>query len=151
MYSQSSEAERVSLRSARLRWKTRCFAAFIILSNSFGNLFLFLGMRQTADVTQSPLAMLRAIFQPQVMLGIALLICWMLARMMMMSWADLTYVLPVTAFGYVVTAALGYLFRGEVITPQRWIGTLMIVTGTVLVGLGNPHEREQVHVSGGPS
>jgi uncharacterized membrane protein len=124
--------------SPQLRWKTRAFAAFVILSNSFGNLFIALGMRQSSEVN-SPLAFLSAIFNPFVLFGIVLLISWLLTRMAMLSWADLTYVLPVTAFGYVVSAALGGIFLEEKITPVRWAGTLLIVTGTIIVGLGNPH------------
>jgi len=124
--------------STQLRWKTRAFAAFVILSNSFGNLFIALGMHQSSEVN-SPLAFLSAIFNPFVLFGIVLLISWLLTRMAMLSWADLTYVLPVTAFGYVVSAALGGIFLKETITPVRWAGTLLIVTGTIIVGLGNPH------------
>ena len=124
--------------SPQLRWKTRAFAAFVILSNSFGNLFIALGMHQSSEVN-SPLAFLSAIFNPFVLFGIVLLISWLLTRMAMLSWADLTYVLPVTAFGYVVSAALGGIFLKEAITPVRWAGTFLIVTGTIIVGLGNPH------------
>lgn len=86
----------------------------------------------------SPVALLAAIFNPFVLLGITLLISWLLARMAMLSWADLTYVLPVTAFGYVISAALGGIFQNETITSARWAGILLIVAGTVVVGLGNP-------------
>jgi uncharacterized membrane protein len=127
---------------AKLVWKTRAFAAFVILSNSFGNLFIAQGMHASAEV-DSPLAILRAIFNPFVMLGIVLLISWLLTRMAMLSWADLTYVLPVTAFGYVVSAVLGWAFLAETITPVRWAGTLLIVAGTVLVGLGDPHAEKK--------
>jgi uncharacterized membrane protein len=69
-----------------------------------------------------------------VCLGIGLLILWMLSRMALLSWADLSYVLPVTALGYVLTALAGKLFLGEQVSPQRWMGTLLIVAGTILVG-----------------
>ena len=122
----------------QLVWKTRAFAAFVILSNSFGNLFLAQGMKASDEVA-SPLSFLSAMANPWVILGIVLLISWLLSRMAMLSWADLTYVLPVTAFGYVVSAILGRVFLNENITPVRWAGTLLIVAGTVLVGLGDPH------------
>lgn len=123
-----------------LRWKTRAFALFIILSNAFGNLFLALGMRASPDAS-APLEFVRAIFQPQVFLGIILLILWLLSRMAMLSWADLTYVLPVTAVGYVLSAVLGSMFLNEQITAARWAGTILIVAGTVLVGLGPERKR----------
>lgn len=124
----------------RLRWKTRAFAAIVILSNALGNLSLTWGLRYNAvELTASPLTFLRAIFSPWVSLGICLLIAWMMSRMFLLSWADLSYVLPVTAFGYVLNALLGRLFLGENVTPARWAGTLLIVAGVALVGLGNPH------------
>jgi len=128
----------------RLRWKTRAFAAIVILSNAFRNLFLTWGMRHGAgEISASPLSFLHAIFHPWVSLGICLLILWLLSKMFLLSWADLTYVLPVTAFGYVVNALLGRFFLGEEITPARWAGTLAIMAGVILVGLGNPNHVPQ--------
>jgi len=127
----------------RLRWKTRAFAAIVILSNAFGNLSLTWGMRHgTEELTASPISFLHAIFSQWVSLGICLLITWMISRMFLLSWADLSYVLPVTAFGYVLNALLGRLFLGEHVTPERWAGTLLIVGGIILVGLGNPNAGE---------
>jgi len=123
---------------ARLRWKTRLFAAIVVLSNAFGNFSLKWGMDRQAALTLSPLDYIRAILSPWVMLGISLLILWLLTRMALLSWADLSYVLPVTSLGYVANALMGRFFLSEQITPQRWAGTLLIVGGTVLVGMGRP-------------
>lgn len=120
----------------KLRAKTFAFAVFVIFSNAFGNLLLSLGMRQSGDA-----GILTALFEPRAMLGIALLIAWLLTRMAMLSWADLTYVLPVTAFGYVVSALLGMWFQAETITSQRWLGIGLIVAGVVLVGSQDPHKE----------
>jgi drug/metabolite transporter (DMT)-like permease len=100
-------------------------------------------MRHGVDeLTASPLSFLRAIFNPWVSLGICLLILWLLSKMFLLSWADLTYVLPVTAFGYVLTAVLSRLFLGEHITAARWAGTLLIAAGIVVVGPGDPRSGE---------
>ena len=127
----------------RLRWKTQVFAVIVILSNAFGNMFLTWGMKHGAEqLTASPLSFILAIFNPWVSLGICLLIAWMLSKMFLLSWADLSYVLPVTAFGYVVNVVLGRLFLGEQVTPARWAGSLLIVAGSILVGLSSPHSGE---------
>ncbi|MDP8988470.1 MAG: EamA family transporter [Acidobacteriota bacterium] len=122
---------------AGLEWKTRLFAAIVILSNTLGNFFIARGMRGLAVPADSALHMLLAIFTPWVALGIALLILWLLSRMVLLSWADLSYVLPVTSLGYVANALMGHFFLGEHITMARWSGTLLIVAGTVLVGMGS--------------
>ena len=125
---------------ARLQWKTRLFAAIVILSNTLGNFFIARGMRGLAVPADSAMHMVLAIFTPWVALGVALLILWLLSRMVLLSWADLSYVLPVTSLGYVANALMGHFFLAEHITLQRWSGTLLIVAGTVLVGMGS-HTR----------
>ena len=81
-------------------------------------------------------ALLSAICTPYVAAGIVLLILWLLSRMAFFSFADLSYILPVTSLGYVLNALMGHFFLGESITLQRWAGTFLIVAGTVLVGAG---------------
>ena len=53
-------------------------------------------------VSISPLPYIAALFNPWVALGVSLLIVWMLSQMTLLSWADLSYVLPVTSVGYVL-------------------------------------------------
>lgn len=120
----------------RLQWKTRIFAAIVILSNAFGNFFLAWGMHHRQALTLSPISYIQAILSPWVALGISLLILWLLTRMALLSWADLSYVLPVTALGYVASALMGHYFLGEHITSYRWLGILLIVAGISLVGTG---------------
>jgi len=118
--------------------KTRVFALIVILTNTLGNFALAYGMR--GQTTSTALDYIRVIFTPWVMAGIALLIVWLLSRMTLMSWADLSYVLPVTALGYVGNAIMGRFFLNEAVTQSRWAGTLLIVAGTIMVGMG-PHSK----------
>ena len=99
-----------------------------------GNLALSWGMKHGTPLDSSILGYIKAIFNPWVMVGIALLILWMLSRIALLSWADLSYVLPVTSIGYVLAAVTGALFLGEHISASRWMGTLFIMAGAILVG-----------------
>ena len=119
--------------TARLRIKTWICAAVVILSNVFGNFFLKLGM--PADLP-TPLSYITALFEPWAALGVALLILWMISRMTLLSWADLSYVLPVTSVGYVLVALTGRVLLHEQISVRRWAGILLIMTGVALVSLG---------------
>lgn len=76
---------------------------------------------------------IRALLEPYVALGVILLIVWMLSNMALLSWADLSYVLPVTAIGYVLVALAGVLFLSEHISAQRWGGIALITIGVALV------------------
>src|SRR5208282_4673075 len=106
----------------KLRWKTRVFAIIVILSNALGNFFLDRGMH--GRITTTPFEYVAAILTPWVMLGITLLILWLLSRMALLSWADLSFVLPVTSLGYAASALIGHFFLNEHITAHRWAGTL---------------------------
>lgn len=117
-------------------WKTRLFLVLVIVSQPLGNLFLTIGMKHR--VLGSPWDYLAAIFSPNVALGIMLLIVWLLSRMALLSWADLSYVLPLTAIGYIITAVIGSVVLKEQISLARWSGTVLIVAGTALVGLTEP-------------
>jgi drug/metabolite transporter (DMT)-like permease len=114
--------------------KTRLFAVLTILSNVAGNSCLTKGMQQLGNVGNSPLALIAALFHPWVALGVALLIVWTLTQMALLSWADLSYVMPVTAIGYVVTAFAAQLFLGENVSLARWVGILLVTAGVTLVG-----------------
>ena len=123
----------------RLTRKTWILTIVVVLANALGNLSLTWGMKhQTADLGFSPAGYIAAIFQPWVALGIALLILWLLTRMTLLSWADLSFVLPVTSLGYVLSAVCGKYFFDEQISWQRWLGPLLIVGGIVLVGMTRP-------------
>jgi uncharacterized membrane protein len=71
---------------------------------------------------------------PFVALGVVALILALLTRMALFSLADLSFVLPVTAVGYVIAVFLGKVFLHETVTHQRWLGTLLIFAGAALVG-----------------
>jgi uncharacterized membrane protein len=119
--------------------KVRLFAVIVILSNTFGNFFIAQGMRRISHPVDSASALLKAIFTPYVAAGIILLILWLLARMAFFSFADLSYILPITSLGYVLNALMGHYWLGEDINFTRWCGTLLIVAGTALVGAGAVH------------
>jgi uncharacterized membrane protein len=114
--------------------RTRVFAVITILSNVAGNSFLTRGMQQLGGIGNSPFALIAALFHPLVALGVALLIVWTLTHMALLSWADLSYVMPVTAMGYVVTAFAARLFLGENVSAARWLGIVLVTAGVTLVG-----------------
>jgi uncharacterized membrane protein len=120
--------------SDRFRLKTRVLTAIVVLANVLGNFLMSWGLKlRRAVLGASAYDYLEVLLNPLVMAGVALLIVWMLSRMALLSWADLSYVLPVTSVGYVLSAVMGYLFLAERITPARWAGTLLIAAGTALV------------------
>jgi drug/metabolite transporter (DMT)-like permease len=125
----------MSSESARLRLKTWICAVIVVLSNVFGNFFMKRGM---TGPLETPLEYITVLFRPYVALGVGLLIVWMLSRMALLSWADLSYVLPVTAIGYVLVAIVGRVMLDEQISGRRWAGIVLIMAGVALVSGGSP-------------
>jgi uncharacterized membrane protein len=118
-----------------LRLKTRILTAIVIVANVLGNFFMSWGLKHRGTALgASAVEYLTVLFNPWVAAGVCLLIVWLLSRMTLLSWADLSYVLPVTSIGYVLNAVMGRVFLGERISAARWAGTLLIVAGSALVG-----------------
>src|SRR6476469_9221121 len=78
----------------------------------------------------------QAFIDPWVVLGIVCLAGFFYSYLTALSWADLTFVLPATAFVYVVTALWSKYFLFEYISPWRWAGVLLITSGVGLVARG---------------
>jgi len=109
----------------------------VVCSNALGDFFMKRGLPGEGQLA-TPVQFVGALFQPWVAAGVALLILWQMARMALLSWADLSYVLPVTSIGYVVVALLGKVMLNEQITTRRWTGITLIVAGVALVSRGAP-------------
>jgi uncharacterized membrane protein len=107
----------------------------VVILNAVGNLSLAWGMKHlNSAVLFDPLSYLKAMRDPFVALGIVLLILWLLTRMALLSWADLSFVLPLTGLGYILAAFFGNWFLDEKVTPIHWAGTILVFIGTGLVG-----------------
>jgi len=117
--------------------KTLLVSAVVVVSNVGGNALLSRGLKGQGAFSSGPLGWLSIFLNPWVAAGISLLVLWMLSRMTLLSWADLSYVLPLTASGYVLTVLAGKFLLAEQVSWQRWAGSLLIVAGAFLVG-GTP-------------
>ena len=111
--------------------------ALVALSAPLGDTFLSRGMTQMPTVTlDHPLSLISAVFTPWIALGIALLIGFFASYLTALSWADLTFVLPATAFGNVIVALLARVWLGEQISIERWAGIALITVGVGFVAQG---------------
>jgi uncharacterized membrane protein len=108
--------------------RAQLLTAVVVVSNVAGNLSLSVGVKTPNTVL--------------IVLGVALLILWTLSRMALMSWADLSYILPVTSVGYILTALAGKYVLAEHISGARWWGTLLIFAGMVVVSRTSPRTNQ---------
>lgn len=115
--------------------KTYAVVVFFLALRAVGNSAMAWGMKQVPErMSMNPALYLRAMMNPFVAMGVAALILALLTRMALLSLADLSFVLPVTAVGYVIAVFLGKVFLNETVTRERWLGAVLIFAGAVLVG-----------------
>ena len=118
-----------------MKFRTYSLLLLFVFLRPLGNLSLAWGTKHFPQVLSSnPVVYLRAMMDPFVALGIAMLILSTLTRIALLSLADLSFVLPVTAIGYVLATFFGRVFLHEAVTAQQWLGSILIFLGTGVVG-----------------
>jgi drug/metabolite transporter (DMT)-like permease len=121
----------------RLTFNQYLILATVMLTAAVGDTLLSHGMSQVGTVDLHHLGLLlSAMKNLWVVAGILCLIGFFASYLTALSWADLTFVLPSTAFGYVVVALLSHFWLHEVISTSRWAGILLIVLGVGFVQNG---------------
>jgi drug/metabolite transporter (DMT)-like permease len=131
------------------RVRTNLFIALIVLLNPLGNAFLREGMNHTgapAAWTLHGLARFfgRAFESGDLWFGVGLLALFFICYMLVLSWADYSYVLPASAVSYVVVGFIGSVVLGEHVPIERWIGIAFICAGAVVVGRTLPVAERKV-------
>lgn len=106
---------------------------------SVGELLLGIGMKDIGAVNDwSPAALgstfVQTITSGTIWAGIFALLLFFACYLLVLSWADLSYIKPVSAIGYAVIAFLGYAVLNEQVTPTRWAGVILICFGVALAG-----------------
>ena len=133
-----------STNASRTAW----LVVFVTLLKPVSNLFLAWGMKHfSSGVSLNPIFYLGAMLDPLVTAGIVMQIVWLLARMSLLSVADLSFVLPVTAAGYGISTVLGRFVLHEQVSASRWMGAILISLGTGLAAGTSrettPHQEMQ--------
>ena|SRR5579862_4581549 len=131
------------MNSKALQKKTYALLASMVLFSALGNVLLSRGMKQTGEIVDFSPAALAAAFakaftNSSIWLGILSLLVFFVSYLLVLSWADFSYVQPASAIGYAFVAVLGYFVLGEFVSPMRWLGVLVICAGVALVGASPP-------------
>ena len=103
-----------------------------------GHVLLSKGMRRAGDLTDTSAGHwlargAAAVANPWVIFGVALQASFFLIYLALLSRADITLILPLTAADYVVVAVLAQCLLGETITPVRWTGIGFVTAGILMI------------------
>jgi drug/metabolite transporter (DMT)-like permease len=129
-----------------LHLKTFLLILVMVIAGPLGNVLLSKGMKQTGALVWWPPdealhTAIRVIGTGSVWLGIASLLTFFLANILVLSWADYSFVQPASSLGYGVSALLGYFMLGEPVSPLRWAGIAIICLGVFVVGQSSPQSQ----------
>ncbi len=117
-------------------------AALLILAifiQAAGNVCLSLGMKAVATALETEpggwlTIGLNAAGRPIVVAGVVLLVAFFLLFAYLLSHLDLSIAMPIISFEVVLKVACAYWILNEAVSPQRWLGTILVATGVALVG-----------------
>src|SRR6185312_1980454 len=126
-----------------LHTKTYILLFLLVLFGSVGNTILSKGMKDAGDLDISHFSAIsagavRVLTSGTIWLGIALMLLFMVCHMLVLSWADYSFVMPFSAVAYGLVPLLGYLFLHEHVSASRWIGIILIFLGVLLINR-TPH------------
>lgn len=131
-----------------LHLKTFSMILVMVIAGPLGNALLGKGMKQAgrlalwppSDALHSALSVFGTGW---IWLGVASLLTFFLANVLVLSWADYSFVQPASSMAYGVAALLGYFMLGEPVSPLRWVGIAIICLGVLVVGQTSPQSPER--------
>jgi uncharacterized membrane protein len=114
------------------------FLSIVILAGTGGEILVAHAMKRAGRAqTATRFGVMRLLglgFQPLSMwMGIGLQALAFFALLALLSWADLSFVVPATALSYVVGAAGSALFLRERVNRTRWAGVWLVCLGVAVM------------------
>ncbi len=133
--------------SAGLHLKTYLLIFLMVIFGPLGNVLLGKGMKRIGAVSMGTPAealdlLSRVLTSSTIWLGIGSLLIFFAANMLVLSWADYSYVQPASSAAYGMSALLAHFLLHEVVMPTRWLGVLVICLGVLVVGHTPPRTTE---------
>jgi drug/metabolite transporter (DMT)-like permease len=130
-----------------LRLKTYLLISLMVLFGPMGDVLLSKGMKRVGPLSSWAPAYILRFFQATfassiIWLGIGSLFTFFIAYMLVLSWADFSYVQPPSSMAYAVVAFLGYVVLREAVSTLRWVGIAIICAGVFIVGHTSPRTTE---------
>jgi len=118
------------------------FFTLIVVAGTSGELCVSRAMKETGEVHDfRPLAILKVVLRAMrvkwTWIGVGLMTIGFFSLLGILSFENVSLVVPVTALSYVVGALGGKFFLGERVNRRRLLGIALVCVGVTLVVLGN--------------
>jgi drug/metabolite transporter (DMT)-like permease len=118
--------------------QTALFIAIVVIAGQLGELSLSQTMKTVGEIKRfDPSNLLRFIgsaFRVKWMwIGIGLMAVAFFSLLALLSWENVSMVVPATAVNYVVGTMGAQFLLGEQVNKERWIGVIIVCIGVALV------------------
>lgn len=129
--------------SQGLHFKTVVLIVIMVSVAPLGDMFLRKGMEQVGAMPGwAPSELFDFFFaaftSSTIWIGIGLLLGFFIAYLLVLSWADYSYVLPASSISTLVVALLAHFLLHETVRPLRWAGVALVCLGVFVVGHTHP-------------
>jgi drug/metabolite transporter (DMT)-like permease len=119
---------------------TAAMIAIVVLGGSAGDVFITKGMKQIGEISTMHLGKLarvalKVLTNVNFLIGIFFMACSFFAFLAVLSWADLSFVLPATSLSFVITTIGAKFVLKEEISRVRLAGTALVCLGVALISL----------------
>lgn len=113
----------------------------VVCAGTAGELCVSRAMKTVGEVTNfHPAVLLSIVFRSLrlkwMWLGLSLMATAFFSLLWVLSLANVSLVVPVTALSYAAGTVGGKVFLRERVTPKRWLGILLVSIGVTLVLIG---------------
>lgn len=110
----------------------------VIIVGTAGELCLGRAMKETGELERfHPTAVIKLLGQALrvkwIWIGVAMMATAFFSLVTLLSFEEVSFVVPVTALSYLVGAVGGIFFLGEKVAWQRWVGIGLVCTGVSMV------------------
>ncbi len=118
--------------------RTALFISIVVVAGQLGDLSLSRAMKTVGEIKRfTPLNVLRFLgrgFRVKwLWIGISLMAVAFFSLLALLSWANVSLVVPATAASYAVGALGAQFLLGEQVNRERWIGVIIVCIGVALV------------------
>ncbi|MFL6214146.1 MAG: EamA family transporter [Blastocatellia bacterium] len=119
---------------------TALMIALVVLGGSVGDVFITKGMKQVGEIATLNLGELlgiagRTLTNKWFLVGLFFMAVSFFSFLAVLSWADLSLVLPATSISFVITTVGAKLYLKENISSVRWVGIVLVCAGVALISL----------------
>jgi len=118
-----------------MNWITLLLILVSVCMSACAQILLKVGMTPSGNGPDATLmaTALRVLLNPWVIGGLGLYFLGAVVWLSVLSRVEVSYAYPFVGLGFIATMILGTIFLGEHVGPIRVVGSLLIVSGIVLV------------------